>query len=444
MSIDYREIKDLSQEEITKKIGLEELAPPPKGLERDKFFRFVSLSSDEREKFISDLEATPQAPETSEEPKEELKDDAVELEPVKEEVEPEPYVIKELGFSDLSELAESVKAMRKAQDGQKRLIDKYNAERGTWGNRNKKLEEENKRMAEELELIKKSAKKQEPTERPVRPDPNSFQDGIYDDAYEAAVKEYDQKIDSWAQTVRSPDNSEIERLKAEIEKLKSVTIESKQTEEQRTRSAAWEGFWSEDIPGFQDKFGLKTSAPIKTISDHYAIIEDGNTTQEQKDYARQYINSLPARDRMNYAKVSKAVERMYQFSDVPRRKYNKWETMIADNDLTKEYNKTNDVPLTKDEERELSEQQLQQEMTTATVPDAHRMGSNDGKMNENLVGDDVIKRFTDLNNEYGQAVDSGRLASENWLRSPKAKEYISLRRKMGLSVPDYMRKAVAV
>ena len=419
-------IKDLSKEEVIAKIRSGELTPPRKGTERDEFFRFVDMDKEKREGFLSGQE--PQAAEPQKEaPKEPPQ------EPQKETQE-EPWW-KQMGYEDDLKAKEAHKNLLDLTTRLQSTVDALNAKEGKRGNELKRLTEEREKLSKELAELKKAPEVNRP-QKPVRPKPSDYENGMLDEKYIEAKEKYDGDMDTYLDQ-----NAEFIRETTKREILESLP---KPEPVQQASTEPWDRFFNQDIPEFQKRFNLVTTVPVRGISDAYSVVNDAKASAQDRATAQAFLKSVPENDLKAYAKVRTAVEIAYDFdTGIPQSRYKTIEGALFDNGLIgegKEFNTVRPVQLSAEAERAARELARQKNDQTETTIAAAEMAGGDKKLSDHQTVEEKKTRYRNILTAYNNALNVGTEAGKQFERSPEWQEYLTLRKELFGKVPGYMQK----
>ncbi len=422
-------VKDLTKEEIRDKIRSGEVEPPRKGPERDEFFKFIDMDKETRDKYLTgEPSQTPPPPP----PKEVVKEEKVD--PPKEK---KPWYL-EMGYENDEKAHEAHKNLLDLTSRLQSTVDKLNAKEGKSGNEIKRLTAERERLSKELDEIKKSsAPKIEKPQKPVRPKPADYENGMLDEKYVEAKEKYDTDMEDYleknAEFIRETTKREI------LESLpKPVVVEKEASDE------PWDRFFNTDIPEFQKKFSLQTTVPVRQISDAYGVIApESKSTAQEKATVSAFLKSLPENDLNNYNKVREAVTAVYTFdSGVPVKPYRTIEGGLFDLGLIgegKSFNTVKSVQLSAEAERAARELAKQKNDQTVQAIASAEMGGQDPKLSQATTIEEKRKRYRDLLTMYNNAMNLGADAKSQFEKSPEWQEYLGLRKEILGKVPDYLR-----
>ena len=449
---DYTGLKDLSQEEILEKMRKAEIEVPTKGEGRDEFLRFVAMSKEDRDKFLTGDQANPPAggedegssasTESGSSAGQQGAGEAVKAEP---SGDGSTDWWKELGYESSEKAMEAHKNLLDLSTKQQATIDSINAREGKRGQELKQLKEEKELLSKELNELKvKVTPKVEKPVKPKRPDAKDYESGIYDEEYAKAMDDYNTAIDQYTEQLlefeRFERNKEIEKLKSELTPKITETFGS---EEPQGQTTAWDKLFTEDIPAFQKRVNAVTTVPIKAISDNYAILNTSKDTAA-KARARAFLQSVPEADMKVYERVKTAVEVAYDFSSgEPKARYKTIEGALVDNDLFGEgklFHTVKPAPFTPAEEMQAKEtQQKKNEQAVSSIP-ADRLSNQDGLPTGNQTDEEKRKRLRDLNTKYNTAMNAGKAAQEQFEGSQEYQEWVKLRVEVFGRVPQSLRK----
>lgn len=452
MTIDYSALKDLSQKEISDKVKNGEVKLPLPGKDREKFFEFAVADPDGRKKFIDGLDTTPNPPDDKQGSTESEKptDDKSGTEdsgttPQKEGASSNPF--SELGYESEEEAAEALKNLRNVVNKQKTTIDNLNANSGKMGRELKELRERYSAPKSQEKTTGDVEKSIDKPVRPKRPDPTKFDDGTYDEKYAEAFKKYESELDKYEEDLMAYNANQkpewYKDLATKVDDVSKFVSTNVQQEQTKKVNSAWSKMFDDEIPAMQETYGLKTSIPIKDLSDAFKVLSDPKRSVADKQEINEYLKTVPKNDIENYKKVQTLVSKRYRFDNgVPEQKYRTWDGVISDHGLQKEYVRTG-IPgesgLTPEEKAQLEKQQKLKNEETATVPRSSGSAANDGKMHGDVSTEDQRTEFIQLRNEYDIACKHSIPARQGFEQSAKFKRYCDLRLKLTKSLPDDLR-----
>lgn len=425
------QVKDLTKEELRDKIRSGEVTPPKKGPERDEFFKFIDMSKEQRETYLTGTEP-PKSPE--EPPKEPQKEDP----PKPAESLKEPWW-KEMGYEDDEKAKEAHKNLLDLTTRLQTTVDKLNASEGRRGNELKRLSEERAALEKEIEELRKSsAPKIEKPTKPVRPKVADYENGALDEKYIADKEKYDEDMEVYLEK-----NAEYIRAETKREILETVPKPQKVVEAPKTDETAWNKFFDKDIPEFQKRFNLVTTVPVRQISDSYNIADpNSKATPQERATAQAFLKSVPKADLDVYAKVKTAVEVAYDFdSGTPQSRYKSIEGALFDNGLIgegKPFNVVKPVQLSEEEERSAREQARQKnDKVESTIPSSSLAGG-DPKLSDSQNPEEEKRKYKDLLGLYNVALNSGKDAQTRFEQSQEYAEMLTLRKKIFGKLPSYL------
>jgi len=409
----FEAIKDLSADEIGKKLTNGEFSVPAE--DHEKFMQFTQAEpgSEDRLKILSDL--TDKPTETPDEPVEKDADSAVEdkVDPVKEEAD--PLKKDENPLDDAEDSADSTELLNK--------LDKIRQERDSHRAANRKIGNELKAKAEEAEELRKQLeefKKANTPETvdlkaPVPPDPKEFDEGAYSEDYQEAqskwvadMKQYTEKIGDtppkWAMELMKRQDEIAQKAEAAY----NYTTNTQQSEIEDTTEKAWDNMWTH-TEELQKKLNLPTGKLTpKTINYYVLRAENAAGDDGSKPYpeaeqleARAFLKEVPKEHINNFGKLSKLVTSYYKFEDnVPKKAYDLSDQAVIPELIKKlELNINPVVPLDSDTAGDLSKQQLKDsEFESATR--ANELGRSDDKLNDNLSTNERMEKFLTMSETY--------------------------------------------
>ena len=455
---ELEKLKGLTTEEITAKISSEEIDLPPKGKDRDDLLNFARLPADsgERNAFLDDLEKdgspveekkeVQDAPveEVSETPKPSEGDEGASSEPK----------WKQMGYDSEESALAALEATRNAATTLQEQVNKFNAERGQIGQRAKDLEAKLAAKAKELEEFQAKAKENAPPPKgrpkmPSIPKTEDFDDGAADDGYTSAMADYRHKVTQYESDLAAFDTSvmstlaelreTVSEIKPKVEKISSFAEETGQTNATNATRDAWDEMWnSSKFTKFVDDYNLKTTVPVRQISDAFGIIGSDNPDPGSLAAAKALHASLSDVDRANYEKVRQALESFYDFSEgIPREKhYRTFNGCLNDLGLMGQYKYEKVVEPTQDEQRLHDEEKLRKDQEEATgLPEGR---DDSGRMEQSQTPDEDKAEFAKLATEYAEVVESGQQNAEAWEKTDKWTRYKQLRVKLtGRPLPQF-------
>lgn len=440
----YTQIKDLSKEEIIKKMQTEPGFVPPKGQDRDEFMRFIAMSSDERTAFLkpdgtTDTSANEQGSAGGRIPTDEAGAGSV-----ANAGETGSDWWKELGYDSEEKAKEAHKNLLDLTTNLKGTVDRLNANEGKRGSELKALREQNEALLSENSKLKETVKpKIEKPQKPKRPNPKDYgEDGVFSEAYQADRDRYDDEMESYLENLAAFNRAEVEKKVDATEEKLTKTVQSTRVETQQADE--WDKLFNSDIPEFQKKFNLNTITPIRQISDCYVTINNPNATQEQKTSAQVFLKSLPKTDLDNYEKVEKAVKLKYSLdSGIPVPRYRTFEGALIDAQLLgpgKEFNNIQPSSLTPEEEIRIREEQRKKaDQAVSSIP-ASNLANQDTQISQANTVEEKTKRLKELNLKYNVALNGGQKAKDDFERSQDYQDYIKLRQELSGRLPSYARK----
>ena len=461
MTINYNDLKDLSSKDIQTKIRSGEIVVPGRGTEeRERFLEFAASDKDSRQKFIDSLTPEDQGENEGIEETKESSSEEKPIEPVPEEPktkdeqtdtsqeeggeqkQPSPWWSED-GFGSEEEVREALKKKNE-------LIDRFNAERGKYGLELKKLKEGLSKGEQSAEKKPDDKEKDKPQKaerplRPKRPNPSDYDDGIYDDKYLEAVNEYDESMVKYESEFEAYITNKKPEWYKEVEEVKGHIESDLRQKRQNEIKQFWAKMYDNDIPELQKEYGLKTSVPVKDMSEAFSIMNNPSADESDKTRAKIFISGLPKKDLENYDKIRVATECKYDFSTgKPVAQRNTWAATIIDYDL-KGYNKVNqNAFLTQEEKQELEKKQTEQNEEVIDAPRAANQSQNDGIMHDSLDIDDVKKEFVKLQGEYALATKAGKKVESAFERTTKFKRYCDLRVKLYGHLPSSIKKRLSL
>jgi hypothetical protein len=197
------------------------------------------------------------------------------------------------------------------------------------GNELDKIRKEKEDLEKKLKEVQLNQSNQstqpiDPVE-PVEPDPDSFDDGILDDGYKNAIKQYNKNIKDFfkkqIQNVKTQSTIEMENRLSDLIRQSSQSLEI--ANEYRTdkntivADTEWKSLWNRAID-IQKSTGLTTAVNPKIISDTAFIISNPDKhTPEQVKAASDAMEALKTSDPVtieNYNKLSSILNKMYDYS----------------------------------------------------------------------------------------------------------------------------------
>jgi len=467
MTIDYEAIKDLKTDDITAKISSGEIEVPTDQTERNKFWEYASSDPDSDIR-RSVLESNPDRGASSEGPVSEDPDDAETPDPeggetggeseapAESEGEASGPVWKQYGYESETEALEKLGDLHSHINDLQQIVDKQNATRGKLGQKAKKMEEQLEATQKRLEELEKNAGKSktpafEMPEMPDLPNPSDYDDGEDDDAYIFAMGNYRKDVQSYRQKAAEFQKSLVDRMASleqtvtgiapTVEKTREYMESSAQTEAERENESAWNIMWEKDIPTFQKEFGVRTSIPVRRISDANGVIaKQDSYSPTEVSAAQTLLRGLSKADQEAYSKIVRMTEAYYDFSNGrPEPKYRTPRGALVDNNLMGLFPADRPARPTIDEERQHQENLVKRSEAPTGIPPEH-LASGDSLNAGPETTEVLVQRFQDLQTEYNVAIDRGMSATKAFEQSPKFKEYSDLRQKLtGRPLPKYDR-----
>lgn len=424
MTIDVKELltphKELSKDEITAKVKSGEIVVPPKGEERDEFFKLASMSPEDREKEFQPAE-----------PAEEDKGG-------EGDAPPEKQWYEELGHDSAEKAVEAHTGLADLNNRLQATIDSLNTKEGKRGTQLKDLRAEVEKLRTERdELSKKANPPPTRPERPKRPNPKDFEEGRIDEKYFEAMDQYETKREEYDEAIEyylsETTNRSIEEVKAALEKQPEPAVD----DDREDLSEPWKNFW-DTLDGFQKKYDLTTSIPARQISDNLIRMGKGDAA------AKQFIATVPKADMDKYAKVEKVALAAYAIDDTngPRLKYAKFDTVLTDHDFIGEGKLIDTVKqskLTPEEEQALREEQQRKTDGSVNPPPADKLAQQDRQPGATATREEIKKKYNDLLTEYQIALNSGGHQQKAFEQSEKFTEMAELRVKAGFKPMSGLR-----
>lgn len=454
--INYEQLKELKTDEIVAKMHAGEIVPPPKGEERDKFLQFAKEApgSDFRTSLLapkSDFSSAPAAPAEGAAPVEK-KEEARPVEtvppasPTPAEGEKKSWWA-DLGYATEQEAQRAHQEQRELVREQKALLDRYNAERGTIGQKAKALEDRLKQLEEERKSIKPPTEKTSfSLKRPKPPKPSDFSDGLADDGYQKALDKYSDEMDAYEEEFvkhnakLSEELESLKALKSNVSEMDQFMRQSTQQTQQNARQQAWSVVW-DTATKLNDTYGLGMTISAKEISDAYLVLGDGNASVDQKAQAQRFVNTLSEKDRQGYEATKKVIETFYDFgTGSPVQKLKRVESAIIDAGLDDLLKPKTSSALTQAEEKALRDKKIADEKATVSAPSSSALASSDNPLTGFQTNDEKKARFKVLAEEYAAAANAGEYQAKAFETSPKFKEYRDLRLAMGMKIPPSFKR----
>lgn len=434
-------IKDLSREEILDKMRKQEIVPPTVKGEREEFTKFVSMTTDERNQYLSGITSESSSSGSSDDHSGESDTGTIPDANTDQNAGADGAWWKTLGYESEEKATEAHKTLIDLTTRQQQTIDSLNAKEGKRGQELKSVREKAEAAERELNQLKETAKpKIEKPQRPKRPSPKDYgEEGVFSEQYQADVAKYEDEFITYTEGLMTFERAELQK---QLEQVKAVKQET--SKEDLSNVNEWDTLWSKDIPAFQSSFNLTTVVPIKQISESYTVLNSATATADQKTTAQVFLRSIPAEDLKKYDKVRKAVELTYDFSDgYPKSKFLSIEKALFNFDMLgdgKEFNVVKQSALTPEEEKKIREEKLKKENGTVTPIPADRIAGADGKLSDAQTTDEKKKRLFDLNQKYNAAMNGGTASKEQFEKSPDFQEYIRLRQEVFGRVPPSLKR----
>lgn len=341
---DLGSLKDKTEDELTKMLATDEIEVGSKA-ENDAFMEFARTApgSAERAKMLGEevppASVHPIATEPASEPVVTTQE-AVTAPEVTEA--PKPLYG---GYSTIDELVENFEKTRKELEDRDR---RHRSSNGKMGQKVKELE---------AELASLRGAKLVPTSTPetinsdevpmlasapVPPNPKTFTDGLLDEKYQDAFAKYTEEMASYNQQVskfnermRSYSNVVRKSIEPDLNEFRSMKEQMAAKELENSKSQAWDGLWS-DVSDIQDKYGLRTTVPLKTINSYVEMSMNASGSFDPEDVAaaQRYLEALPPADKAAFDKLSGAINSFYDFSTgVPKKAYRTFEGFLHEQGL---------------------------------------------------------------------------------------------------------------
>ncbi len=228
-----------------------------------------------------------------------------------------------------------------------KILGEQRAKNGQLGQTVKTLKQQNEELSNRLRELE--TKVNPPTgtpgalelpEMPNIPDPNTFVEGVYDEAYKTAMGEYNVKIKEWQKQlgnfVSSAKPKWAEELTNTLETVRTQAAtaadfvgQAAQEREVKSVEQSVSNMWA-DVKAMQQATNLKTSLPIEVINQNQIIVNnaaaknpDGTPvySPEEVAAATRLIQAIPKPEYEAYRKVVDIVNNLYAFepTGMPKR-----------------------------------------------------------------------------------------------------------------------------
>jgi regulator of replication initiation timing len=412
-------IKGKTTQEITQMIKTKEITLPSDEKERNEFLVYASKKPEERdpptEKPAESKPVAPVAPVegTGKDNKGSIADDTS-----------GQKWFERLGYASAEEAETSHKKMFDLNKQLQANIDAINAREGRRGTELKNLKDENARIRKELDELKtKSTPVLTKPEKPKRPNPKDFDDGVLDQKYMEAREVFDIENDKYTDDLIAYERYENQKL---IDSLrpKQAEVVVEPTEE----VSAWDRIFDTEIPEFQKRYGVETKASIRQISDNLNKAQ-GKTTNDPNEIARAqaFLDTVPSKDMENYKKIKELVMKTYDFKDsaLPSKYAKGLEGAAVDHEMLgegKPFNIVKPSSLTPDEEKRLREEQQRKNGSVVDAIPGHLNASGDGSPAVLNTPEEKVKRYRDLVAAFNTAMRLGYNQKEEFKKTPEFAE----------------------
>lgn len=424
------QLKDMSKDQLIEGMRKGEFNIPKE--DRAEFFNFASKTPEERAASIQGGEPTiPVTP--AEQSKDTQGGEGPKL-PTQEaggtpSTNNDPWV--EFGYKTPVDAVEAHKSLLRSVASLNATIDGLNAKGGKVGQELKKLREERDELMKQVNASKPSVEFRKP-EKPKRPKPEEFEDGILDEKYQKSLIEYEDAFERYTEEL-----VEYKTSKNKEEVTAFVETKYKDSNPPSVEDDGFNDLFTNAIPKFQEKFNLTTVNSIKEISDAFTNSESSDPVRAAR--AKDFLSKVSPADMQKYDLVKDAVSIAYDFSG--GRATPKYKTIegalydsgkLGDNSPYKPVIKQ--AVLTPEEERAAIERKTRENENSVSAIPASQTASSDPKLSSASTMDEKKARYKELTTDYNKAINS-RGGKEAFEKTEKFAEWLALRKEVLNSTP---------
>lgn len=415
--VSFHNLKDLSPEEISKKLKASEFGVSPEEADMFKEFATAAPGSEIRLKILSDRKETPPGIVPG--------SDEVVIPPVDAAITPEVVSVEIDPDDPTAVVPDKPKALEPKEEEIVETsvipIDKYAEalqERDSHRKSNSKLGNENRELKAKLAEIQKQlaekAAAAEPEvvsmEAPIPPSPDDFDEGLYSADYIKAqskyAKDYSEYVKqssnippAWAKKLMD----EVETIKTKVEPAYNYATTEQQTRAETIQEKGWNDMWENTVE-LQKKLNLSTGNLTPQQLNYY-VLRQGNPLDKDRnpiypasevEGARNFMKEVPKEVNDNFDKLSKVINSYYNFDgDIPVKSSDIRDEFLIPAIIDKLGLKINTIVPVKDSKPsvgDLSKHQIKVSQSESALP-ATELGANTDTLNNSLSVDQKIERY---------------------------------------------------